>query len=650
VERFTDAHDRLMYHAVLAQEEGDREAHRQTARTAARVGLDLFGLGDNGPPFTPRFDDDLLAGDVRQWLTESCYVMYFFLADLESATPAATREEEHARAHAALRVLDRATGLGLDTRSYHERRAELLLALGEAAGARVEQRRAAAVPASAPVDHFLLGTAANRVGKLADAEAHLRHVLHKEPKHFWANYYLAGCVLRSRPRHLERALAPLTTCVELKPRFVWPFLLRGFVHGELNDFDAAFADFAAAEQLDRDQLADYGLLVNRAVVRLRQGKVLEGRGLVWWQRVKAAGTCYVRAVAELERAAALRPKQPHAHANLAEAHLRLGRPKEALAQLNIAVKLTPTDTLHRNRSAAHARLGDFAAALSDLEEAIRRAPGAQAQGEVAGDQLQRGRILFRLAKYQAALEASSKALAADPALAAAHQLRGETLLEMGRVKEAVAALDAYQAKGPPSALAARALGLGHARLGDYFGAIEDYSRALALDRAAGKPADAPTLAYRGWAYLTLDAPKLALRDFDAALRVPGDHQADCHAGRGYARVLLGMWRPAVTDAEAALAAGTPTARVQYNAARVYAQAVARVLADPELPQKRVSQELSGQYRRQALRLLRGACEDTPAEQRAAFWKEYVHADPALAPVRRTDDYVKMALEFGGGKP
>ena len=42
-----------------------------------------------------------------------------------------------------------------------------------------------------------------------------------------------------------------------------------------------------------------------------------------------------------------------------------------------------------------------------------------------------------------------------------------------------------------------------------------------MDRRAGKPADPRTLAYRGWAYLISDAPKLALADFDAALQHEG---------------------------------------------------------------------------------------------------------------------------------
>jgi tetratricopeptide (TPR) repeat protein len=237
-------------------------------------------------------------------------------------------------------------------------------------------------------------------------------------------------------------------------------------------------------------------------------------------------------------------------------------------------------------------------------------------------------------------------LAASPDLVVAHQLRGETLLILGRVAEAAAALDRFLAHGQPSVLASRARGLCRAKLGNYPGAVEDYTRALEIEQGEGKPADPVTLAYRGWAYLILEAPKLALRDFDEALRLGGSNQADCHAGRGYARVLLNQWQAAVTDAEAVRKEGKLPARTLYNTARIYAQAAARVQRDPE-QQNRRGQELRWEYEAQALQLLHSACEKTPALQRSAFWKEYVEADPALQPLSRTAGFVQLRGRFAG---
>ena len=57
-------------------------------------------------------------------------------------------------------------------------------------------------------------------------------------------------------------------------------------------------------------------------------------------------------------------------------------------------------------------------------------------------------------------------------------------------------------------------GVARAGRGDFAGAIDDYSQALEL-----RPGQPRVLTLRGLAYLVSDAPRLALRDFDAALRL-----------------------------------------------------------------------------------------------------------------------------------
>jgi tetratricopeptide (TPR) repeat protein len=646
VMHFLGLRDRALHHFMLSLEQVDQPTYRRAAQTAARQGLALVGLTDDGPAERPRLSPDVFPVDLQHQLTEHCFELYALWSETLLPTPAA-----------ALRLLDRSAPLELTTRSYHQRRAELLRILGDGTGAKAEEARAAALTPALAVDHFLLGLARYRAGDLEEAGVSFKKVLQQQPDHFWASYCLAGCYLRQHPQRFERALAPLTACIKLEPTFAWPYLLRGFVYGELRDFEAAFGDFAAAEKCAADESERYGLLVNRAVVRLRQGMDHEQRARTQRERhqpdqadqeARQALRCYEEAVPDLERAVKLSPQQPQAHANLAEVHLRRGRADEALPALDRAIALAPSAALYRTRARLHEQRGDYTEALADLEQALGLAQPATDPRERAGDHLQRGRILFRLGKFPAALNAFDQALAADPSLLVAHQLRGETLLELGQVAEAVAALDRYLAKGPPSALAARARGLGRAKLGDYAGAIEDYSRALEIDRAEGKLADPQTLAYRGWAYLIQEAPKLALRDFQEALRLGGGNRADCHAGRGYARMKLGQWQEAVADAEAALQGDAPP-RTLFNTARIYAQAAARVETDRSLGVQ-AGQRLHWQYQQQALALLYRACTQTPGPQRAAFWKEYVEADPALRPVAGTADFSRMRSAFTQSVP
>jgi serine/threonine protein kinase/Tfp pilus assembly protein PilF len=622
--RFSDQRDQAMYHAVLALEEGNQEDHRQKAQQACGKALALFGLRDDGPLATPSFGAAPLTPETQRRLTERCYELYMTWAVVVSPP----RKQGLAQ---AITLLDRAAHLGLTTRSEHERRAVLLRMAGDIAGARKAQERATAITPSLAVDHFLLGMDLNRSGQTQEAAEHFKKARDLQPDHFWASYCQAACYLRARPPRLERALAPLTACIQMNPNFVWSYLVRGYVHGELDEFESAAADFDTAQRLATlqslaaDDLAWYGLCVNRAAMRLRQGMIEQERD------AERARPHFDAAMVELEAAVKLRPRQPQAYAILAQVHSRSGRLKEAVSRLNEAIALAASAKLYRTRAELLKNLGAEDDALLDLDQAIK---AASSRADVASDQVQRGQILLKLRRPEAALDAFDHAVAAAPDLAPAHQLRGETLRKLGRIKEALAALDRAIALGSPSAQGSTARGLCRADLERYADAIEDFTRALDLDRREGK-INPKTLAYRGWAYLASDAPKLAFPDFDAALKIKGDHRADCHAGRGYARVLLGDWKPAVADAEAALKEGTPVARTLYAAARTYARAADRVQAERE-PEK-----LRLQFVERALGLLHDACENTSAKERATFWRQYVELDPALRSIRGRDEFQRM---------
>ena len=99
---------------------------------------------------------------------------------------------------------------------------------------------------------------------------------------------------------------------------------------------------------------------------------------------------------------------------------------------------------------------------------------------------------------------------------------------------------------------------------------------------------------RGWAYLIYDSPKLALADFEAAIKLnPAD--ADAYNGRGMAQARLGDRRAAVAERREALRQGGGTSpRVTYNAARIYA--IAASVAAAELGEKgRQARQLYRKY-------------------------------------------------------
>jgi tetratricopeptide (TPR) repeat protein/tRNA A-37 threonylcarbamoyl transferase component Bud32 len=663
---FIDHCNSVLRHQVV-EIEGNREESLQATRIGAAAVVAFFGLGDDGPRAADA-PAAHLSDAVRAKLKEDCYQVLLAWSDAELQSGKTADRKAHATE--ALRILDRAKALGMVTRSYHTRRAALLKVLDDAKGAEHEQKLADSIRPTLAVDFFILGLEAGARGDREAQTELLRDALDRDPDQLWANYLLAANHIQANNPAL--AVGLLDRCVRLQPKFVWPYILRGFAHGHdlLHNYDLAFADFARAEAANPDSLARYAILINRGVIRERyvvrahQGKLQD-------------------AFADFTRAAELLPDQSAAYTNLAEvsilldaqeqlskslvhvgpyqtyaslAEVHLPRPwsDRALEQFGKAIALQQRAALYRSRARLYLMRGDYAAALADLNEAIRREP--RASRDLVDDHLERGKILYRQGKYADALQSFDVALTIKPtyqlveqarkAEAAIHQLRAEALLELNRFDEALRSLNEVHGAAATSTTY-RARGLAHAKLADYTRAIEDYTKALELERAEGKLSDPLTLAYRGWAYLINDAPKLALRDFDEALKQRDCDRVDCHNGRGYSRVLLGQWKEAVADAEAALNDKPTLARHWYNAARIYAQAAAKVDPDPLKSDAR-TQDQRRQFEDRALRLLRLACEKSPPEQRAAFWKEYVQADPALRAVKRNPVYVQLAAEYGRG--
>src|SRR5262249_15133317 len=146
-----------------------------------------------------------------------------------------------------------------------------------------------------------------------------------------------------------------------------------------------------------------------------------------------------------------------------------------------------------------------------------------------------------------------------------------------RFPEAAGALDQHflllDRKSKPSAEAYRLRGLSRAKQGDYAAAIDDYTEALHL-----KP-DAKLHALRGRTHLTLEALPLAEHDFEAALDLDPD-SSDAYSGLGYVHAKQRRYAQAAADAEKAAGLGRASSRLLYNAARVFAEIVAQMDADP----------------------------------------------------------------------
>jgi tetratricopeptide (TPR) repeat protein len=528
--------------------------------------------------------------------------------------------KQRSQSDEALHVLDRAFALGIQTQAYYSRRAQYLAQAGRSEEAERERKKAETLTPHGTLDYFLIGDEYYRKNDWKKANLAFESVLQAQPDHFWAQYYLALCALKAH--RADQATARLTSCLAQRPDFPWLYLLRGSAWGELGQFARAEKDFEAALQAKLPDSARYGLFINRGVLRIRQGRL-------------------DRAIEDLRQAIALKPKLYQGYVNLAQAYLKGQQPEEARRQLDEAIRREPSlPALYRTRCRVHVLRQDTAAALADLDEAIRLESGDSRN--LAGDQLERGRLLYRQKDYAGALAATDDAIRVNPRDPQVYRLRADTLLEMKKLPEALQALDACLKYGPDDVAVLRARAALRTRLGQYAGAQTDYTRILERE------ADAGTYAARGWNFVFADAPKLALDDFQQSIRLASD-RAESYVGRGYAQVLLGKCQRGVADAEEALRHGPRSPRLCYNAARVYAQASSRIAAELARNPRAVA-ELREEWRNRAMQLLVQTFDMQKPGEAQRFWRDFVQSDVTLNPIRRMLGFGQLAARFALNEP
>ena len=597
---------------------GSLEATRKSAQAA----LEMFAEPRPDCAWIPRPLPPSLTPQEQAEVTEGCHVLLLILAE---AMPQADQ---------GLKALDGAVKWHPATRAYYLRRAACLARLGDVGGAERERSAAESLSPVTAFDQFLTGQERYERGRWDEALCHFDAALRHQPNHFWAQCLSAICYLQLRQP--VEAKACLNVCLNQDPDFAWLYLLRGFASGQVG---AIFAQaggvaaqasnipgkaedrFAAAEE---DYAKALELLERKPVAELRY-VLLVNRGLLRWQRRDLD-----RAVTDLREAIRFDPRLYQAHAGLAQVLRQQGKPDEAVEQFTQAIALRPDlAALYRGRAEVYRGHEDLTpdqseAALRDLDEAVRRE--SPANPVLALDHTNRARLLERAGRHAEALAACDAALRAVPDHADAHRLRIGVLLMLKRYDDVIASCDAVL-RDRPTAEVFDLRGLAKDRRKDFSGAIDDYTQALA------QHPDQPRLwNRRGWAHLVANAVQLALADFDRAIRLDAS-DSDALSGRGSARVLLGQHRAAVADAEESLRHGAPDARRYYIAGRIYVRA-ASAAANEVRQAGRAAMALTASYQDRAVALIREAVRRTPPEQRAAFVRDQVFADPALRPILR----------------
>src|SRR5207247_6629526 len=117
-------------------------------------------------------------------------------------------------------------------------------------------------------DYFLLGEDQYRRGDWDGAIASFNRTLAEQPAHFWPQFFLAVCHLRTQ--RWEAAKAGLNACLTQHPDFVWAYLFRSFANERLQALPEAEADFQKALQLNPNEDARYVLFLTRGILHYDQ--------------------------------------------------------------------------------------------------------------------------------------------------------------------------------------------------------------------------------------------------------------------------------------------------------------------------------------------------------------------------------------------
>jgi tetratricopeptide (TPR) repeat protein len=626
-EKFIKSREEALFFATLSVGEQAPEKI-PLALKKTREALSYVGLSDSVKSELTL--DDGYSPEEKTDIRKGCYHLFLVLADILVRQKGGERPDQIRN---ALRILDQAADLGLQTRALDIRRSRYEEIAGTTSK-KAEKANSRSSWNDSGFDHFLVGDDLYKQGKLVEAVGEFQKTLQLQPDSFWAHFDVAACyIMLGRP---DLARENLNICLE-KKRIVWVYLMRGYAEGLLKEYETAEQDFDDALKLlesDQNQEGYYVLYNNRGIMRIGAGQFAQGE-------------------ADLRQAIQTNPTKYHAYLSLALAYFQKEEKDAAVRKSNLGEASTLIDqairvadesatraNLYRTLSQFHIKAENYQAALEDLDQSISLEP--EASPTRAKAQIDRGRILQKRNRNDEALSAYDAALKTQPELVDAYRWRGETLFKLKRFSEAIQSFDQYLEKGgkvTAKVYESRAMARGQAK--DHAGAVEDYSRALVLEKEPKEITG--VLVNRGQAYLACQADQPALRDFEEVIKRDAGNST-AYLGRGFVRVRKGDIPQGVKDAEKAIQVDPKNPKTTYHAARIFAQAAGKMDSDKERSNRQAIDKRF-YYQDRAVALIRRALLLLPEQQRERFWKENVAADSSLGAIRHTYAFSQLEEQY-----
>lgn len=294
----------------------------------------------------------------------------------------------------------------------------------------------------------------------------------------------------------ERALSDCDEAIKLDPNAGEAIAWRGSVLAGLARWREAIDDLKLAIELRPENAMEYeqaGFSISEQAIldfreRVKNGdasdQLFYDRGVIYAFRGEAE-----KAVRDFTQAIEANASHAPSYFARAQQHYEAGRNREAMEDCTAAIQLGFTEPeAIRLRSVLAEETGDLERALADLNRLLKR------QSNDITLLRQRAQLYSRQLNFSLAHRDYSLLLQLNDSLPDVFVSRGIVRFE----------------------------------LGDYWGAVDDFSRSL--DQV---PGDAETLALRGEARLAANQTKQALEDFDAAIE---QNSACTSAHRGRALV------------------------------------------------------------------------------------------------------------------
>ncbi|MDE2489339.1 MAG: tetratricopeptide repeat protein [Elusimicrobia bacterium] len=464
-------------------------------------------------------------------------------------------------------------------------RARGWIALGEPTKARADLDAALSIRAKVPLWLYARARLRYEQGDDAGAIDDLTSAL-VASRDFPAAFGLLGAAL-ARRGDLPRARKAYDKALSLDAAYEFPYLGRAALSLREGNAAAAMKDFENAVRADGQDYAPY---FNRGEARWRAGD--RDAALDDYRNALAApmlaapaaiaiGDRYVSlrlwkdAIDAYTRAAAVARKPAQALARRATAEESEDRPKEALQDLDVALRGQPDETaVLVQRGRLEARLGMDKEALKDFDRAVRLKPkdpsilvarasylAGRGRAELAmqdfNDALAsdpndadayngRGALYANAyASTPKALDDVRRAVALDPGVPAYEFNLGMLLLKDRDYQKAIDAFSRALALKGPAALILQQRAEAKFQLGDHVGATYDIESAL--EKAPKNPALYDTL---GSMRLRSGEYEQAVRDLNQAVALD-DSLAAARLHRGLAYGGLGQLRPALEDLDRA---------------------------------------------------------------------------------------------------